>query len=776
MKKKSFIIIALILASALLATFSLGNFNAYEKHPSGLDRESAFRFVDSVWEFDAWSENSFYREVVSPGSTAHDNFAGHLQYVLNQLGYESAKLQYRIYPQKQLAFTADIPLVYEAVNLTSVFVRLDAEKPITTRNVLLVCDIGTDNASPAATFRGGATAAVLEVLRVIREQNIKFDANVTVMFADSAYGIYADELYAAFEAPSNYMSVTDFIDLSDRSLWDVTDTVLRVRLSGTDGKLILTEGSAFAAGLKTSAIYMNSAIAKNTFGEERFFGGKAQRLTVENFGNTTRLRSAEDTVENLDKKLIGNVAVAILESLLSVDGANAEIEENAVFFSLFGITVVYGEIGLLVGIFAVLLLTLAVLFINRRKESFVFSAILSGALVQLVSLLLSAIIIAAVFGVFFLIDGNVATLLFQDGASSSVLTVAAILLALIVAVISDILSERVFRVSTRDVVIGNIVLSVLFALVSTAFFPGWSFLFVTFASIELVLVFLEALFLEKGAAGWNLSVLASILSIPVVLPTVITLPAVYGFGGLLVCILLAAHVTAPVLPHFACLKKVEVRKRAVALTLCLLLIVTMVASVSIDAATDRIASYGEETLIPAHENALLLQYDVNEDASTYRTADARIFSVAKELLGAGTKEDGSLIFPAPYKAVTEEQFLEVSLNPEEQAYHEFIVKVNRRLDDSVVYLTVNNENGKVASVLINGVEFTVDALDREVIVMLHSASTAKIRVRNGHAASVTVEEISFAEELPSDSILSTAEVGTVRVGVSVTESAELKRK
>lgn len=444
----------------------------------------------------------------------------------------------------------DISTLDDSVNMVdktvkNIIVSIPGSKSIAGNNgdaIVLMAHYDSRPEGAGASDNAIAAASMIENIRYIMENNIKYENDLVFVFTDAEeegmFGAYAfkhqfkgfNDIYARVKLGTNYDSLGN------------KGSLLMFQTSNKNDKLI-SEYSKINGNTFTSSIANFVYNTMSNFTDFNIFGD-IPSLNFANVGGNDVYHTPLDSVKNVSQDVVkqqSEMMYKVSNYFGNMDLNDLNGSSNAVFFSYLDIVTIWYPAfvsfifaGIIVGLVA------AIIILNKKRKAFSLGKAASGAIVQILTLFASLLVLFVSYYIFSLLLVGfgvipleaIGSLTYSNiGLLSSVM-----LFSVACAAAFYVLFKKTFNIKASDVVRGNVLLFAVLGLILSLATPQLGYFIAIIAILELVVMLLTTIFKDKFKAKFNMDIERLFLY---VWPVIITLPLVIPIMSLAATVLKA---------------------------------------------------------------------------------------------------------------------------------------------------------------------------------------------------------------------------------------------
>ncbi len=333
--------------------------------------------------------------------------------------------------------------------------------------VLLVAHYDTVKNSFGAADDGSAVATLLETLRTLKA-GAPLKNDVIFLFTDAEEaGMLGAQIFVAEHPWAKDAGVVLNFEARGNS-----GPVIMFETSDNNGWLIEQFATAAPLPVAHSLSYEIYKLLPNDTDLSIFKDAGLSGLNFANIDGITHYHSSQDTLSAVDGSSMqhqGSYAVALTQHFGNLD-LSQTTGRNAVYFDLFGrVLVHYSTIWVLPLTLLVAGLFVALLILGFRKRRLTAPGVFWGALLLLVSIVVSALAVMLLWNVIWMLRPSVETL------QNRLLLLIFVTFTVVGTSIIYIVMRR--RAGFESLAVGALLWWLLLTLVVSFFIPGGSFLF-----------------------------------------------------------------------------------------------------------------------------------------------------------------------------------------------------------------------------------------------------------------------------------------------------------
>ncbi|GGA74436.1 M20/M25/M40 family metallo-hydrolase [Ornithinibacillus halotolerans] len=430
--------------------------------------------IESVW---GYLEN-IAQEPHPVGSIEHARVREYLVDTLEEMGYP-------VELQDTLAYK---PEIARATQVQNILTRLEGTDA--TGTIMLAAHYDTVFNSPGASDDGYGVAALLEVARLLQDKSPKNDIIFLITDAEEQW------LFGARAFVEEHPWAKE------------VDVVFNFEARGNTGSTVMFETSKGNYQLIKEFHKATSSPASNSFLKEvydvmpngtdltEFMNFGMQGL---NFASAQGLNAYHTTIDSLDfvnKDTLLHHATYAYELAthfgnIDLNKIENQSDKNAVYFNLFGHTLISYSESMVIPLLIISLLGLILtIYHGIRKKQLKITSILIGFLLLLVSLALTFSISLFIYKLIDQATQEVSWLLINDQQIASIFLIGFLLITTAILILFISIVQR--KIGTYSIVIGTMICWFLLAVATSFLLTGASYLFVwplIFSLIGINLVF-----------------------------------------------------------------------------------------------------------------------------------------------------------------------------------------------------------------------------------------------------------------------------------------------
>lgn len=390
----------------------------------------------------------------------------------------------REYILKELIAVGLSPQVHKAVALNqsrgapfavgdvqNIVAQLKGQDP--TRAILLVGHYDTVPTSPGGNDDGSAVAVMLESIRAI-QAGPPLRNDVILLFTDGEeVGLLGARAFVDEHPWARNVGLVLNLEARGNS-----GPAIMFETSDNNGFLIKEFAKTVQYPVASSLTYDIYKLLPNDTDLTVFKEGGYAGFNFAYIGNPNYYHTALDDFDSPDERSIqhqGLYALSLIEHFGNLDLQETR-QSDAVYFDLFGMTLIHYSKALIIPMnAAVALLLIGVASLGLRRNRLSFSGLALGFLAYVLSLIIAAVSVGLVWWLIRTIHSGYRAMPWGDTYNSSFYVIGFVTLA--VAITAMLYNWFGKRISAHNLAFGALLLWLILMLLSSLYLPGGSYLF-----------------------------------------------------------------------------------------------------------------------------------------------------------------------------------------------------------------------------------------------------------------------------------------------------------